>query len=356
MIQAILFVVGIFIILSFLAGTLLWIGVRALGLIHSEGERVWDATDVQARVVTKGDNPKLARLTANIASKYFDDIHIVTDESMAAPPNCEIDVVPDSFDSVASNKGRALDWAQKNIECDKEYILYLDEDTKVTGFEGLPDADIVQFLEHPRKTDSILSTLIEVGRVGYQEEVKGFPKLNYPPYLWGGGFAVRSSVEDDIGWEFDSVTEDTVFLWKVMKGGYSYEVTRQRFSNQAPVSVKELIKQRRRWFAGSADDMSRLPLLSRTVLRLRLLFAISPVLTFVAFIAVSLIATPIWVFALLSIGILLWSVFGAIHYEYSFAYFLAAVFLFPILHTINAIGALYGIVSHPDGFEVTKKD
>lgn len=355
LLETFIILLGAGVAFTFVFGTIMWVALVLLGIAHEEPERVWKADDVQARIVTYGSNPELAHETARIAKKHFQDVHIVTDLPIDSIPGVTIDCVPEDFESVATKKGRALDWAQKHIICEKEYILYLDEDTEVTEFDGLPDADIVQFLERPTHTDSYFSTLIEVGRLGWCQEMSGFPVLKYPPYLWGGGFAVRSSVEDAVGWEFDSITEDTVFLWNAIDAGFSYEVTNQRFCNQAPPTVTELIKQRRRWFAGTIADMSQLPLLSRVFVLTRVLSAAMTTFTPVVILADVFVALSLWVYLIFGVGIFVWSLIGGIKYDRSISMFLSSFVLFPILHMINGVGAMYGIIRCPETFEITKK-
>jgi cellulose synthase/poly-beta-1,6-N-acetylglucosamine synthase-like glycosyltransferase len=148
----------------------------------------------------------------------------------------------------------------------------------MTGFEGIPDADIVQFTEKPIYTGSRLAYLCEVFRVGYQFEQLGFHRLRYPLYAWGGGVAIRHEIEDEITWDVSTITEDTNFIWRAAESrDLTYRLVDARFRNQAPPSMKSLIKQRRRWISGTIRDGGLLPVSYRPLYYSRIIaWAFSP--------------------------------------------------------------------------------
>jgi hypothetical protein len=344
------------ILICFAGGSLIWAIFYSFGLYRDSNPKAWDKDDVQVRIVTRGDHPQVVKETAESASHWFNDIKVVTDKQIEIPIPAEIFIVPGSFHARAKHKGRALVWASRNIPCDKEYILYLDEDTIVTGFEGLPDEDIVQILEKPRQTESRLTHLIEVTRIGFQQEVKGFPLLAYPMYLWGGAFAVRKSVEDDVGWNVNSVTEDTLFLWRAMADGYTYTAVEQRYENQSPLSIVDLIKQRRRWVTGTIDSIKYLPLHWTPIVWMRTLFWLVSVFTICVIVAgLTKIILPLWLSIVFVIPPLIWSVIGSSKYEHSGRLILLTFFLFPLIHTIGSLGVVYALVKPSRSFDVTKK-
>lgn len=356
MIQQILTGTVWFIFVFFTGGTVVWLFLYLLGKLYEEPEREWESEDIQVRIITRGDSPQVARRTANAAKRIFNDVRIITDREIETAPGVKLEKVPKNFNSSAIDKGRALDWAQKNIDCEKEYILYLDEDTKVTGFDGIPDADIVQFLEKPEYTESVLSFFIESARVGFQQEVLSFPKIRYPLYLWGGAFAVKKNVEDEVGWNTPTIAEDTAFLWRAINTGKDFKVTKQRYINQSPLSVKSLIQQRRRWFSGTVEAIQFIPYHWKLFVILRNFFAASSIATFyVILVGVFSMDIPLILSVTLGVGLLLWSFIGAMKYDKSFMIALGSLVLFPILHTINSAGVVYGMIDRSDSFEVTDK-
>lgn len=225
---------------------------------RSGDEDVWGLDDVQVRVLTV-DAEAVVRETVASVPDGVADVRVVAERDVDVE-EATVHVVPEAFDCRATNKGRAVEWARRNVDCDAEYVLYLDEDTIATGLTGLPDADVVQFTEKPIYTGSRLSYLCAVFRVGYQFEQLGFHRLRYPLYAWGGGFAVRHDIEAELGWDVTTITEDTNFVWRAaVARGIDYRLVTSRFRNQAPPSIRALIKQRRRWVSGTVADGRLLP-------------------------------------------------------------------------------------------------
>ena len=238
----------------------------------------WEAEDIQVRILTIGAE-NVVQATVNSVPDSIRDIQVIAEKDITIT-GAEVHVVPEEFECAATNKGRAVEWARQNVPCNREYVLYLDEDTLMTGFEGIPDADVVQFSEKPIYTGSRLAYLCEVFRVGYQFEQLGFHRLRYPLYAWGGGVAIRHEIEDEITWDVSTITEDTNFIWRAAESrDLTYRLVDARFRNQAPPSVKSLIKQRRRWISGTLRDGGLLPVSYRPLYYTRIIacfFALCP--------------------------------------------------------------------------------
>nr|WP_245810864.1 hypothetical protein [Halorubrum halodurans] len=227
----------------------LWIALALYGLsavwwileatVLARGGRVdpeevaWGYEDVQVRILTIDAEP-VVQANVNAVPDGLDDVRVIA-EAPIDVDGAAVHVVPEEFECVATNKGRAVEWARRNVPCEREYVLYLDEDTIMAGFEGLPDADVVQFTEKPLYTGSRIAYLSEIFRVGYQYEQFAFHRLRYPLYAWGGGVAVRRSLEQSITWDAATITEDTNFIWRAAdEVGVSFAVLDVRFRNQAP--------------------------------------------------------------------------------------------------------------------------
>lgn len=340
----------------FITAILGWVALAIVGSAVIRDELVWDAADVQVRIITVGSSPQVVRRTANKAAEHFDDIHIVSEVDMPPAPNTTVHVVPDDFDSEAEHKGRALDWASKNIECDREYILYLDEDSILPEFSGLPDDDIVQLRERPQRSYKWTPFFVDTYRLGWQYEMNGFTQISYPLYLWGGGVAVRQSCEDEVGWDQYAIAEDTHFLWRAISQGFTYNISPDSIRNQAPPTVRQLLKQRRRWASATFAASSHLPLHWRTAVIIRtLLWAMSIIILPLMIILGAGVVTlhPLLVITLLAP--ILWALIGSAPADKSVRTAIVSLVLFPIWHTINAAGALWGLLSPVDDFEVVEK-
>ncbi|AXR76711.1 glycosyltransferase family 2 protein [Natrarchaeobaculum sulfurireducens] len=321
----------------------------------------WELSDIQVRVLTI-DNHEIVQATVDALPEEVDAVHVIAETPMEIE-GASVHVVPASFECKAINKGRAVEWARRTLPCQSEYVLYLDEDTIVTDFNGLPDADVVQFTEKPIYTGSYITYLCELFRVGYQFEQFAFPRLRYPLYAWGGGVAIRASLEEQISWDRATITEDTNFIWNAAKAdGVSFAVYDTRFRNQAPPSVRAMINQRRRWISGTIADGHLLPITYRPLYYTRIIaWAFSPVVPALVVIATLFPHTTpsMRYYELLSIALFgflfVYMLFGAIGYDKHPLLWPVYVLVTPVAFTFHAIGALWGLVRPVTTFEVTEK-
>jgi len=274
-----------------------------------------------------------------------------------------VHTVPAEFSCAATRKGRAVEWARRSVPCDAEYILYLDEDTLLSDFQGLPDADIVQLSEQPIRSKSWLTYLAEIFRIGFQLEQATFPSFRYPLYAWGGGFAVRKSVEDEITWDVNSLTEDTNFIWRAFADpSRDLAFLRVRAMNQAPPSVREMIHQRRRWISGAAKDAYLLPRRYRVLSLVRnaawgLVF-LSPGLVLPLISPISIVLFPA-LYRLLILfqlaGLFGWAVLGYLYYGERIRVLVLLLLTVPLTAILHAAGAFWALLSPTDDFRVTRK-
>ncbi|MFD1635446.1 glycosyltransferase family 2 protein, partial [Haloplanus ruber] len=117
----------------------------------------WGLDDIQVRILTI-DAESVVQQTVNAIPEGLTDVRVIAEANIAIH-GATVHVVPDEFTCDATNKGRAVEWARRDVDCNKEYVLYLDEDTLVTDFTGLQDADFIQFTEKPIYTGSRLTYL-----------------------------------------------------------------------------------------------------------------------------------------------------------------------------------------------------
>jgi len=324
-------------------------------------EEVWGLDDIQVRILTIDAEP-VVQQTVNAIPDGIADIRVIAEADITIQ-GAQVHVVPEHFECKATNKGRAVEWARRNVDADEEYLLYLDEDTLVTEFTGLPDADFIQFTEKPIYTGSRLTYLCEVFRTGYQFEQLGFHRLDYPLYAWGGGFAIRREIEAAVGWDVATITEDTNLIWRAAREyDLTYKLVDARFRNQAPPSLKAMIKQRRRWMSGTVGDDYLLPPLYRPLYFTRVIaWAFSPFVPLLAIASYLLPGTApgIGLYALIStalLGILfVYMLFGLIAYRKHPLLWPIFLLLTPLAVVLHSVGALWGVVSPVETFEVTEK-
>jgi len=335
--------------------------VLARGWQPTHDDYEWGLDDIQVRILTVNADA-VVQGTVDALDGAFTDVHVVAEEDIHVE-GAKVHVVPADFDCTATNKGRALEWARRNVACDREYVLYLDEDTVVSEFRGLPDADVVQFTELPVYTGSWLAYLAETFRIGYQLEQRAFGRFRYPLYAWGGGIAVRQSLEHAVTWDAATITEDTDFVWRAADGfDLDFAVVNAKFRNQAPPSLRGMFTQRRRWMAGTRAATDVLPTRYRLLLANRVAaWACSPLIPAVSllfFVAPETFPDVALyrVGSLAQFGLLfVITAAGAYAYRGVSRVPLVAIPATPLLVVLNTAGALWGFVSPVEDFAVTEK-
>ncbi|MFC7167008.1 glycosyltransferase family 2 protein [Halospeciosus flavus] len=266
------------------AGTALaWLVLTyVVGANYESPDPVHDGDDIQVRILTV-DAANVVQATVDSLPATLDDVHVIAEADVDVD-GADVHVVPDEFDCTAVRKGRAIEWVRRHLACDREFVLYLDEDSHVESFDGLPDADVVQLREQPRHTGSTLSYLADIYRMGVQIEQRAFARLSIPLFAWGGGIAVRQSVEDEVTWDRETLVEDTAFVWAAAKrlDDFTFELATATCRNEAPPSLTEITQQRRRWAAGNIEAATELPLGYQLLTRIRnYAWALSPIVTLV---------------------------------------------------------------------------
>ena len=321
-----------------------------------------DPSEVQVRILTV-DSPHIIQKSVNAIPDTVTDRHVIAEQPMDIS-GATVHVVPESFDAKAIRKGRALEWARQNIPCEKEFVLYLDEDSLMADFEGIPDSDVVQFRERPRRSRSWLSYLAEVFRMGFQIEQRAFPSLSVPLYAWGGGIAIRHDLENRITWDHHTMIEDTSFVWNAVAidGAVDFTVAHAKFDTQAPPTIRAMVNQRSRWLAGSQAESGVLPLPYHLLTTVRnLAWALSPAVPFLTLVPLVVPGTILYetAFQVLSVlvfsFVIIWSVAGVVYYGESLLIGILVVVLSPVVSLLHSFGALAGLVAPPNDFSVTRK-
>jgi hypothetical protein len=341
---------------------LVWVVLTyVVGAGYEPPEVEYGPDEVHVRVLTI-DAEDVVQATVDSLPDRFDDVHVVA-EAPIDVAGATVHVVPDGFDCEAVRKGRAIEWARRNVEHDREFVAYLDEDSLVEEFEGLPDADVVQLREKPRRSGGILPYMADIYRMGVQIEQRAFARLDIPLFAWGGGIAVRADLEDQVTWNRETIVEDTAFVWAAFReADPTFALGQATCRNEAPPSLYEIMQQRRRWAAGNLQAASMLPARYEALTRVRnYAWALSPVVTLVA-VPLALLGVSVAygsLFLLVSLGLAgataFWFVRGAVYYGGSSLTWALAVPLAPLVTVVHSMGTIAGVLAPPEGFRVTEK-
>jgi hypothetical protein len=349
--------------LLFTGTALAWVVLTYIvGAGYESPDPVHGADDCQVRILTV-DAESVVQSTVDSLPAAFDDVHVIAEEAIDVD-GATVNVVPDEFECDAVRKGRAIEWARQTLACDREFVLYLDEDSLLEFFEGLPDADVVQLRERPRRTGSVFSYLADIYRMGVQIEQRAFARLSVPLFAWGGGIAVRKSVEDEVTWDRETIVEDTAFVWAAAQRieGFTFELATATCANEAPPSLSEIAQQRRRWAAGNVRAATALPFGYQVLTRVRnYAWALSPIVTLVVvpltLLGVGIAATGLFALTSMALGVLtlFWYLRGVLYYGRSKFAWAVAVPLAPVVTVVHSMGTVAGIIDPPEEFRVTEK-
>lgn len=348
--------------LLFGATALVWLVLTTVvGAGYETPANEYGLDDMQVRILTV-DAAGVVQETVDSLPEGLDDVHVIA-ESPIDVTGATVHVVPEDFTCRAVRKGRAQEWARQALACQKEFVLYLDEDSIVESLDGLPDADIVQLREKPRRTGSNLSYLADIYRMGVQFEQRAFARLSIPLFAWGGGIAVRTEVEEKTTWDRETLVEDTAFVWAAFQEfDVMFTLSDAVCRNEAPPSLYEILQQRRRWAAGNVQASRMLPLRYEVLTRVRnYAWALSPIVTLLV-VPLSLLSVTIiyggWFFVA-SMGLALctlgWFLLGVVYYGDDHRYWALALPLAPVITVVHSMGTVAGILNPPETFRVTTK-
>ncbi len=339
-----------------------WFVLTAIvGAGHETPANEYGLDEIQVRIMTV-DAAEVVQETVDSLPDGLDDVHVIA-ETPIDVTGATVHVVPDDFTCRAVRKGRAQEWARQALACQKEFVLYLDEDSLVESLDGLPDADIVQLREKPRRTGSNLSYLADIYRMGVQFEQRAFARLSIPLFAWGGGIAVRTEVEEMTTWNRETLVEDTAFVWAAFQEfDVTFALSDAVCRNEAPPSLYEILQQRRRWAAGNVQASTMLPLRYELLTRVRnYAWALSPIVTLLvvplSLLSVTIIYGGLFFIASMALAVctLGWYLLGVVYYGGDHRQWLLALPLAPVVTIVHSMGTIAGILNPPETFRVTTK-
>jgi cellulose synthase/poly-beta-1,6-N-acetylglucosamine synthase-like glycosyltransferase len=199
-------------------------------------------------------------------------IDIVTDNQSDCFYNVNMVYVSPDYETPnkCKYKARALqyavDWRRSREEhTDNIWIYHLDSETVID-----PECILHAFKHIETSSEPIalglnvfpnkffesnrISAFMESIRAAGNYDIVIQIKENKIYYLYGSNLLIRADVEDKVGWDFDTLAEDSAFGQRAF---YSLNYKVGTFGaiayEQPALSIGQSIKQRERWFYGSAE-------------------------------------------------------------------------------------------------------
>src|SRR3989304_4411762 len=241
------------------------------------------------QVTTKGNIPIVQETVDRINSvcreigyqKYA--VWVVTDVQEKFK-NCRTISVPLDYSCNAVHKGRALKYAAEIRKKEKKntediYVFHLDDESLITKqtlcsvltfLEDNPSPISEGLIIYPvQKNEKFRIThLIDTLRPFCCFECLDFMHKGNPAYIHGSNLLIRSDVEEEVSWENGkTIAEDTLFVVsaKTKFGSSSFGWHGGVIEDKSPLSLRDLVKQRKRWFYGLIQNLKFMPLKERIV-------------------------------------------------------------------------------------------
>ncbi|KAL8283223.1 hypothetical protein RQP46_006001 [Phenoliferia psychrophenolica] len=226
-------------------------------------------------LVTKGSNEAAVRRGYNKLvklEKYHPSVKVVvlTDEPYVYPDLQNI-VCPKSYKSPlgkAKYKARALDYFRYHVSLGVyDWILHMDEESVTDGESLRHCIEFIRYTPHHFGQGIILYngegfwenwyfTVADGIRVGddlarfhFQNSV-----IHRPVFGVHGSFLMTNGeMENECTWDFGSLAEDFEFSQDAWRRGFTSGRIHGIVREQSPTTLRDFLKQRRRWFMGIRD-------------------------------------------------------------------------------------------------------
>ncbi|CAH7666424.1 glycosyl transferase family group 2-domain-containing protein [Phakopsora pachyrhizi] len=271
-------------------------------------------------LVTKGSNENAVRRGYNkllLLEKYHPAVKVIvlTDEPYVYPDLQNI-VCPKSYVSPlgkAKYKARALDYFRYHVSLGVyDWILHMDEESVTDGESLRRCIEFIRYTPHHFGQGIILYngegywenwyfTVADGIRVGDDLARFHFQNtcIHRPVFGVHGSFLMTNGeMENECTWDFGSLAEDFEFSQDAWRRGFTCGRIHGIVREQSPTSLRDFLKQRRRWFMGirDIDGLYGLPHLAVNLWIVGV-FTLAVTIINIPFLLVDKSLTPLWVAA-----------------------------------------------------------
>jgi egghead protein (zeste-white 4 protein) len=224
----------------------------------------------------------------NLFEEY--EIYVLTDEGadledeLVGYEGVKTLVVPDDYDCDAVAKGRAIQYFIETVvsENPEGWYSFIDDDNLVLDDQFLYEIPFYEARGYgamnsvltPRKGDSSLTFVMDHIRLLDDLTVfRAFTGLFKRPYIGFHGelLTAKGDVLVEVGFDRESIVEDYAFAAELIKHGIPTWQSGTHVSILSPHSVRDLLKQRSRWFIGTWNLLRTTSPVTKLVTGVRLL-------------------------------------------------------------------------------------
>jgi cellulose synthase/poly-beta-1,6-N-acetylglucosamine synthase-like glycosyltransferase len=218
--------------------------------------------------------------------KMFKNLAVLLDEGSALLPELwwlgvPLIIVPKHYRPDLVGKGRAMNYAIETHVGNEGWVCFLDDDNLVLSDDFLyeiPWYDAKGYVAMsptivPRKAKSTMAFVMDWIRV-FDGIIlyRLFTGLCKTPLLglYGELLTVKWKTLKEIGFGERSTVEDFKFASQIVRRGYKTWQSASKVSVKSANSVKDLMRQRGRWYKGIMMDVDSCPFLMRFFVSLRM--------------------------------------------------------------------------------------
>lgn len=217
------------------------------------------------------------------------DLYILTDEGadleadLRDYPGFTTVVVPDSFECEAVAKGRAIQYFIETVVADDPEFWYgfIDDDNLVQDTQFLYEIPHYEAAGYgamnavlsPRRGESLITYVMDHVRLLDDLTVfRAFTGLLGRPYIGFHGelLTARGDVLREVGFDRHSIVEDFSFAAELIKADVRTWQSGTHVSILSPHTLRDLFKQRARWFIGTWNLLWDASPLTRIITGVRL--------------------------------------------------------------------------------------
>ncbi len=267
---------------------MVWSALGLVSLFYKPKRSRTRAKNVEIVIVSVANSKVRESLKETISNikKFGVNFYVLVDEGsemVAELVSENLVLVPKSYNPDLIGKGRAISYfVETNVQKNKWYG-FVDDDNVV-----LDDAFLYEIPYYEQKGFVAMNPLL-VMRKGkssltyVMDSIRLFDDVTVYRFftgflgkplvgLHGELLCVKGEVLKEIGYKYRTITEDFHFSCELTKRGYKTWQSKTRVSLKSPNNLKDLMRQRGRWFKGIVTDLKNAVAPMRVIVGTRVLF------------------------------------------------------------------------------------
>jgi cellulose synthase/poly-beta-1,6-N-acetylglucosamine synthase-like glycosyltransferase len=253
-------------------------------------------------------------------------------------------VVPKTYKQYLIAKGRAINYFVENYVQKGQWYGFVDDDNLLLDTEFLSEIPYYETHGYVAMNPVLVMRKGKSSSTYIMDSIRLFDDLTVYRFftgllgrplvgLHGELLCVRGDVLQEIGYDYRTVTEDFHFSAELTKRGYRTWQSKTKISLKSPNSLRDLMRQRGRWFKGIALELKNANSLMKFTVGSRMTFWALGIFGSWAFVFLWPIWGPMWL--ALPGGLMYWLLYGYGVFRTSKWWFLLFIPLIGIIESLS---------------------